>query len=90
MIDVTMSTYLAYSCFNNTRNCVTESFFMVLQPLHETKKERQTKWLYNVGKGLGITTFQFGKSKESCGHHFHQLRFAVDFVRRLLHKLLDL
>ena len=80
-----MPTCLAYGCANTTdRVSIKKGFFMIPRPLKENKKNQSLKWFHNMGTGMDIKKFSFGRNKCLCEDHFHPDCFKCDLKAELM------
>lgn len=80
-----MPSCLAYQCANTTgRTNEKKGFFIVPRPVNRTEKLRATRWLHNIGTGLNINKFTFGKNSVVCEDHFHPLCIKDDIKARVM------
>ncbi|XP_057311857.1 uncharacterized protein LOC130649569 [Hydractinia symbiolongicarpus] len=79
-----MPSCLAYGCSQTTgRVTAKKSFFMIPKPVNTTEKLRAAQWLHNIGTGLNVETFPFGKNKVVWEDHFHPDCIKDDLKGRL-------
>ncbi|XP_057291883.1 uncharacterized protein LOC130614472 [Hydractinia symbiolongicarpus] len=79
-----MPSCLAYGCSQTTGRVTTKkSFFMIPKPVNTTENFRAAQWLHNIGTGLNVETFPFGKNKVVCEDHFHPDCIKDDLKGRL-------